>query len=143
MAGQPEPRFNLLIAEDNLPDVLLVREAIRMEQLPVTVYVVSDGQGAVDFISAANNDPEAPCPDFLLLDLNLPKKSGFEVLQHVRATERCKNVPVVIMTSSDSPGDQARAAALGAKYFRKPPNYDEFLKLGGMLKQMVEQQGSH
>ena len=135
-------RFNLLLAEDNLPDVLLVREAIRSEDLPLDVYVASDGQQAIDFIERAEHDPNAPCPHFLLLDLNLPKRDGFEVLQRLRAGERCKAIPVVIITSSDSPTDQAQAAALGAGYFRKPPNYDEFLKLGGVLKKLLKDQGT-
>jgi chemotaxis family two-component system response regulator Rcp1 len=127
------------VAEDNLPDVVLVREVIRMQGLPLEVHLASDGQKAIDFITNADGDSGGPCPQFLLLDLNLPKKDGFEVLQHVRASKKCKNVPVVIMTSSNAPADQARAAELGAKYFRKPANYDEFLKLGSVLRQLVEE----
>ena len=76
-------RFNLLLAEDNLPDALLVREAIRMENLPLDVHIASDGQQAIDFIEQAENDPDAPCPHFLLLDFNLPKADGFEVLRRL------------------------------------------------------------
>src|SRR5579862_9214326 len=72
-------RFNLLLVEDNLPDALLVREAIRKEGLPIELYRVSDGQQAIDFIERAEEDPEAPCPHFLLLHLNLPKVEGFEI----------------------------------------------------------------
>ena len=60
------PRLNLLLAEDNLPDALLVREAIRMENLPLDVHVAPDGERAIDFIAAAENDPDAPCPHLLL-----------------------------------------------------------------------------
>jgi len=109
-----------------------------MENLPIDIHVASDGQKAIDFITNADADPAAPCPHLLLLDLNLPKKDGFEVLERLRASERCKNIPVLIMTSSNSPSDQARASELGAMYFRKPPNYDEFLKLGGVLKRLIE-----
>src|SRR3954453_22783900 len=65
--------LNLLLAEDNLPDALLVREAIRMENLPLEIYIAADGERAIEFIAAAETDPNAPCPDVLLLDLNLPK----------------------------------------------------------------------
>lgn len=141
----PKPRaqrrFNLLLAEDNLPDALLVREAIAVENLPLEVYVAPDGQQAIDFIARAEKDPDAPCPHFLLLDLNLPKRDGFEVLQRLRSSTKCKDIPVLIITSSDSPDDVSEAAALGAGYFRKPPNYDEFLKLGGVLRQIIQDSG--
>ena len=79
--------FNLLLAEDNLPDALLVREAIRAEGLPLTVHIVSDGQKAIDFIARSDTDENAPCPHLLLLDLNLPKQNGFEVLRRLRASK--------------------------------------------------------
>jgi CheY-like chemotaxis protein len=130
------------VAEDNLPDTVLVREAIRMEKLPLDVHIASDGQKAIDFITRADNDPNAPCPHLFLVDLNLPKRDGFEVLRRLRASPKCKDIPVLIMTSSNSPADQSRAAELGARYFRKPPNYDEFLKLGGLLKELLQGAGA-
>jgi DNA-binding response OmpR family regulator len=120
----------------------MVREAIRMENLPLDVHVAPDGQQAIEFIVRAESDPDAPCPHFLLLDLNLPKVDGFEVLQRLRASEKFKNIPVLIVSSSDSPGDRSRAADYGAGYFRKPPNYVEFLKLGGVLKQLLKENGA-
>jgi chemotaxis family two-component system response regulator Rcp1 len=112
-------RFNLLLAEDNLPDALLVREAIRRENLPIDLHIVSDGQQAIEFIERAENDNDAPCPQCMLLDLNLPKVEGFEILRRVRASEKCGAIPVVVITSSDSPSDRSQAAALGAGYFRR------------------------
>jgi CheY-like chemotaxis protein len=142
MPNQTVPqRFNLLLVEDNLPDALLVREAVRMENLPLEVHIAQDGQQAMDFIARAEQDPDAPCPHFLMLDINLPKADGFEVLRMVRAGERCKAVPVLIMSSSDSPGDRSQAAKLGAGYFRKPPSYEEFLKLGSILKKLLAESG--
>jgi chemotaxis family two-component system response regulator Rcp1 len=129
------------VAEDNLPDALLVRDAVRTEKLPLEVYVAVDGEKAIQFIEQAEADPEAPCPHLLLLDLNLPKKNGFEVLERLRASEKCKGTPVLIMTSSDSPEDQRVAAELGARYFRKPGTYDAFMKLGGVLKQLLSDSG--
>jgi CheY-like chemotaxis protein len=144
--GRPNPsgtrRFNLLLAEDNLPDTLLVREAIRMENLPLEIFIVSDGQKAIEFIERAESDPEAPCPQFVLLDLNLPKRDGFEVLDRLRASTKCKDVPVVIVTSSDAPADLKRATERGAGYFRKPPSYQAFLKLGTVLKQLMLEKGA-
>jgi chemotaxis family two-component system response regulator Rcp1 len=131
-------KLNLLLAEDNLPDALLVREAIRMENLPLEVHIAADGEQAIEFIARAEKDTEAPCPHFLLLDLNLPKVDGFEVLRRLRASNKCKSIPVLIITSSDSPGDRSQAASLGAGYFRKPPSYDEFLKLGAVLRRLLD-----
>jgi CheY-like chemotaxis protein len=120
------------------PEALLVREAIRIENLPWGVRVAPEGQKAVEFIARAETDPDAPSPQFLLLDLNLPKVDGFEVLRRLRASAKFKDVPVLIASSSDAPRDRSRAAEFGAGYFRKPPSYDEFLKLGGVLKQLLK-----
>jgi CheY-like chemotaxis protein len=121
---------------------LLVREAIQLENLPLNLYIASDGQKAIDFIARAEEDPDAPCPHLLVLDLNLPKRDGFEVLRRLRASAVCKDVPVLVVTSSDAPGDLKQAAALGAGYFRKPPSLEEFLKLGGVLKQLMRNCGT-
>jgi CheY-like chemotaxis protein len=135
-----QPRFNLLLAEDNLPDALLVREVVRLENLPIDIHVVADGQQAMEFIERSENNPDAPCPHFVLLDINLPKADGFEVLRRLRASERFKQIPVVVVSSSDSPGDRGQAAQLGAGYFRKPPSYEEYLKLGRVIKDLIEKQ---
>lgn len=110
-----------------------------MEKLPVDLHIVSDGQKAIDFIARAEQDPDAPCPHLLVLDLNLPKRDGFEVLRRLRDSSVCGDIPVLIVTSSDAPGDLEQAAALGAGYFRKPPSLEEFLKLGGVLKQLMRE----
>jgi CheY-like chemotaxis protein len=137
---ETEPLWNLLVAEDNLPDVLIVRQALQLENLPLNIHIVSDGEEAIAFITRAEQDEHAPAPDMLLLDLNLPKVDGFEVLRHLRASARFAAVPVLIMTSSDSPDDRAQAASLGAGYFRKPPSYEAFLKLGKLLRQQMPDQ---
>jgi CheY-like chemotaxis protein len=133
-----QKRLNLLLAEDNLPDALLVREAIQIQNLPFEVFAASDGQAAIDFIVAAEENPEAPCPEFLVLDLNLPRRDGFEVLRSLRESKKCKNIPVLVITSSDSAAHQRMAAELGAGYFRKPPSYEGFLRVGEVLKGMLE-----
>jgi two-component system, chemotaxis family, response regulator Rcp1 len=134
--------LNLLLVEDNPPDALLVREAIRMEGLPLNVHLVSDGERAIDFIAKAENDPAALWPDIVLLDLNLPKVEGFEVLRWLRAGAKRKQIPVIVITSSDSPKDRRESAALGAGYFRKPANYDEFLKIGTLLRTFLADKGA-
>jgi DNA-binding response OmpR family regulator len=133
--------LNLLLAEDNLPDALLVREAIRLENLPLNVHVAPDGERAMEFLERAEQDPDAPGPHLMLLDLNLPRIDGFDVLRRIRASERYKNLPVIIITSSDSPDDRSEGARLGAGYFRKPPNYEEFLKIGVTLRLFLVEHG--
>jgi len=102
------------------------------------VHVAADGQRAIDFIDQSEKDPAAPCPHLMLLDINLPKADGFEVLRRLRESQRCGKVPVLMISSSDSPSDRNQAAELGAGYFRKPPSYDEFLKLGAVLKKLLK-----
>jgi CheY-like chemotaxis protein len=140
--NQPAPpRWNLLLAEDNLPDALLVREAVRIHDLPLNIYSAADGQEAIAFIAKAEQDETAPCPHLLLLDLNLPKVEGFEVLRRLRESKRLAEIPVLIVSSSDSPGDRSAAAALSAGYFRKSTSYEEFLELGAVLKKLLEEHG--
>lgn len=114
---------------------------MRLENLPLDLLVAQDGEQAIDFIARAEADPGAAGPDLLLLDINLPKRDGFDVLRYVRASERCRNAPVLVITSSDSPSDRQQAAELGAGYFQKPPSYEEFMKLGGVLRKMLHDRG--
>ena len=112
-----------------------------MENLPLEVHIASDGERAIEFIAAAERDPNAPCPHVLLLDLNLPKIDGLEVLRRIRASGKCRNLPVLIVTSSDSPADRSMAKQLGAGYFRKPVTYEEFVKIGNVLKEFLHASG--
>lgn len=133
-------KFVTLLAEDNHADALLIEEAIEAQELPIELHRVSDGQKAFDFIKRAEEDPNAPCPELLLLDLNLPKRSGREVLERVRGSQKCQNIPVLVITSSDSPKERAETAQLGISgYFRKQPSYQEFLKVGTVLKEILRQ----
>ncbi len=93
----------------------------------------------MDFIRAAETNEDAPCPQVLLLDLNLPKLDGFEVLRAIRATNKFKEIPVLVFTSSDSPSDRSEVAKLGAGYFRKPVTYPEFVKIGATLRSFLQE----
>ncbi len=112
-----------------------------MEALPLEIHTVSDGERAIAFIERAENDPNAPVPDAVVLDINLPKLDGFEVLRRIRASQRYGTIPVIILTSSDSPSDRSEGAKLADGYFRKQPDYEEFLKIGPAIRQMLEKNG--
>jgi CheY-like chemotaxis protein len=128
----------LLVVEDNQADVWLVKEAIGRYNVPVELHVIQDGEQAIEFLGQVNTNQDSQCPGMVLLDLNLPKKSGREVLRFLRSTERCARTPVVVMTSSDSPKDRAEVSNLQAIYFRKPPDFEAFLEIGELVNQLLE-----
>jgi len=130
--------------EDAEPDVFLVREALERDGLEFELEVLDDGEKAVDFIDRIDQDPGIRRPNLLLLDLNLPKKSGGQVLERVRQSPVCAHVPVVILTSSDSPMDKARAAQYKAtEYFKKPSKWDEFMRLGPLVRDLLVEGAAH
>jgi len=124
-----------------LPDALLVGEVIQMAGLPLELHVEADGEQAWELFTKAEQDPGAPRPHLLLLDLNLPKVDGIALLRRLREREQWKTLPVMVITSSDAPEDRAEATALGASYFRKPANYEAFLQLGPILRTFLQENG--
>lgn len=132
------PRFKIVLVDDAETDVLLVREALEQSGLEFDLQVFNDGEQGVDFIEAIDRDVTIPHPHLFLLDWNLPKRTGVEILERVRQSRRCGQVPVVIVTSSDSHKDKAQAANLNATgYFRKPSRLDEFMKLGPYVRNLL------
>jgi CheY-like chemotaxis protein len=130
--------LNILLAEDNRGDVLLVRQALDEHHIPHTLHVVQDGAEAIEFIERMGEPGAAPCPDLMLLDLNLPKAEGPQVLAEFRKHPACAQTPVIVVSSSDAPRDRARIGELGVSYyFKKPSELDDFMKLGGVVKDVV------
>ena len=128
----------IVLAEDNPADVGLVREALREHNICHELRVISDGEEALAFIDRLNLDSKIPCPDVLLLDLHLPKHDGGEILRYLRASERCGQTPVVVLTSSDSPWDHQTADHNAAiHYFRKPLTLGQFMQLGRIVKEVI------
>jgi CheY-like chemotaxis protein len=128
----------VFLVEDNAADVFFVRTALQSEGIGSDVLVVQDGERALAFIETTDADPKARCPQVILLDLNLPRVSGLEVLRRVRKSARFADVPVIIVTSSDAAIDRAEAASLGAnEYFLKPESLDEYMKLGPIVKAVL------
>ncbi len=137
MIQSPRSYF-ILLAEDNPGDVYLVKEALREHGLEFNLHVIDDGEIACNFIDAVAADPATPAPDLVLLDVNLPKRVGHDVLDRMRSSPRLQNVPVILLTSSESPRDKDRAESLGANaYFHKSTTLDEFMELGRVAKSLL------
>jgi two-component system, chemotaxis family, response regulator Rcp1 len=126
------------VVEDSKTDLFLIRQAIAGARVNADLYFVSDGDAATQFFDSADADANAPCPTLVLLDLNLPKKNGDDVLRHLRGSSRCGNAAVLIVSSSDMVSDREAVAGLGVNgYFRKPSDYYEFMKLGDLVKSVL------
>jgi DNA-binding response OmpR family regulator len=130
--------FHIVLVEDSETDAFLVREAFRHHHLDCRLEVLLDGEAAVDFVAQLDAGEPRPCPDFFMLDLNLPKVTGDILLQQIRKSRRCSQVPVMIITSSTSPRDKDEMMRLGATcYFQKPSRLDEFLRLGSVISDLL------
>ncbi len=126
----------IFLAEDNQGDVFLVDQALRKYGLVYRLIIASDGDTATELVERIGRD--LPCPDLLLLDVNLPKCDGGEVLAAFRRNPLCEHTPVIVVTSSDSPRDRARLADLEvAGYFRKPSDLDQFMELGALVRSVT------
>jgi two-component system response regulator len=100
-------------------------------------YFFSDGDAVLQFFAQIDED-SVECPELLLLDLNIPRADGFQVLSHLRGNERCARMRVVIMTSSSARADREKSASLNVdSYFNKPSTYAEFLKLGDVIRKLI------
>lgn len=119
--------FRILVVEDSPSDVRLMREALKESQFPVQVTVARDGVEAMEYLRQTERGLVAR-PDLMLLDLNLPRKNGREVLAEVKASPNLKRIPVLVMTSSQADEDIDQAYALNANsYIRKPDDLKDYL----------------
>lgn len=99
---------------------------------------MDDGEQAIGFVTRLDADANATCPSLFVIDLNLPRMSGLEVLERLRQSKSCALTPVLIITSSDAEKDRAESAARGATaYFTKPSGYAAFLKLGEVIQKLL------
>jgi CheY-like chemotaxis protein len=133
-----QPCVRILLAEDNDGDIFLVRRALDKHIGPYQLLVAKDGEEALRVLECADADESAVSPDFVILDLNLPRHSGIEILKRLRNFPKYAAAPVIIFTSSDSPQDKVEAFRLGAnRYFQKPTDLAGFMKLGEMVKEIL------
>ena len=126
--GTDAAPIDVLLVEDSPGDVRLTREAFKDAQVPLNLHVESDGAKAMAFLLREGVYANAPRPDLVLLDLNLPKKDGREVLQEIKVNPTLKTIPVVILTTSSSEADILRSYQLHANcYITKPVGLEGFL----------------
>ncbi len=126
----PRRATEILLVEDNPGDVRLIREALKETSLGNSVQHVSDGVEAISFLTRSEPFPAAIRPDLILLDLNLPRKDGREVLKFVKKDPDLTLIPVVVLTSSRAPDDIIKSYGLHANcYVVKPTGLDQFLDM--------------
>jgi chemotaxis family two-component system response regulator Rcp1 len=117
----------ILLVEDNPGDVLLTEEALQEGKISNRLHVVGDGAEALEFLRNEGKHRDAPVPDLVLLDLNLPKMSGSEVLATMKEDPRLRRIPVVVLTTSKAEEDVCRSYDLHANcYVTKPVDFDRF-----------------
>jgi len=121
---------DVLLVEDDPGDVYLIREAFAHNKVGNALHVVSDGVEALDFLRRRGPFADAPRPDLVLLDLNLPRRDGREILGEIKADEDLRTIPVVVLTTSEAEEDIARSYDLGANaYVTKPVDFDRFIEV--------------
>ena len=122
--------IELLLVEDSEPDVRLTIEALREAKVKNRLWVVEDGVEALEFLRRQGRYADAPRPDLILLDLNLPRKDGRQVLKEIKADDSLKRIPVVVLTTSKSEEDVLRAYDLHANcYITKPVDFNRFMEV--------------
>jgi chemotaxis family two-component system response regulator Rcp1 len=128
-------RIHILLVEDNLADVRLTREALREVGRAVDLDVAGDGDEALAFLRGEGRHRDRRVPDLVLLDLNLPRKSGHDVLAEMRRDDRLRRLPVIVLTTSVSPSDVEHCYDLGANcYIVKPLVYNEFRRVVALIE---------
>jgi len=126
MGMEIEP-VEILLVEDNPVDVMLTRKAFSAGRVCNNLHVVEDGEEAMDFLNKSGKYSSAPAPEIILLDLNLPRKDGREVLAEIKADPSLKHIPVIVLTTSDSHEDIWKSYELQANcYITKPVDMEQF-----------------
>jgi two-component system, chemotaxis family, response regulator Rcp1 len=126
----------ILLAEDSEPDVRLTMEALHDARVKNHLWVVEDGVEALDFLRRQGRHGGAPRPDLVVLDLNMPRKDGRQVLQEIKADDSLRRIPVVILTTSQNDDDVSRAYDLHANcYITKPVDFNRFREVVRSIEQ--------
>jgi chemotaxis family two-component system response regulator Rcp1 len=130
MTSRTDRPVELLLVDDNPGDIRLLQEALREGKVPSNRSVATDGSEAMDFLRRSGRFADAARPDLILLDLNLPRKSGMTVLAEIRSDATLSQIPVIVLTSSAAEEDIARAYELRANcYITKPLDLEQFFRV--------------
>lgn len=122
--------IDILVVEDSKGDIGLIEEVFEDAKIVNNLHIAEDGEEAIAFLRGEGQFSGAPRPDIILLDLNLPKKDGREVLEEVKGDEELRNIPVVVLTTSKAEEDILRSYNLHANaYITKPVDFDQFIKV--------------
>jgi CheY-like chemotaxis protein len=125
---------DVLLVEDDPGDVLITREAFEHHQIRNNLHVVGDGEQAMNFLRKTGSYADVPTPGLILLDLNLPRRNGLEVLAELKSDTELLTIPVVVLTTSQAPEDILRSYSLHANaYISKPADFDEFVYAIGQI----------
>ena len=120
--------IEILLVEDNPGDIRLTREVLKEGHIPNHLHVVEDGEQAIAFLKHTGPYLQAPCPDLIVLDLNLPRRGGLEVLQAVKTSQSLMHIPVIVFTTSQAEDDIMSAYNLHANcYITKPIDLQQFI----------------
>jgi CheY-like chemotaxis protein len=132
------PVAHILVIEDNPADVFFLQTALDEAGIAYTLTTLSDGAEALGYLQRAESATHVVPPSLIVLDLNLPKVAGITLLEVLRTTPPFRTVPVVVLTSSESPRDQAALVPYKVTYLHKPPDLDAFLALGPVLGALAQ-----
>ncbi|MGH8892110.1 MAG: response regulator [Actinomycetes bacterium] len=130
MTDQPARQIEILLVEDDPGDVMMTREAFQDHKLANKLHVVDDGVDAMAFLRREGDFADKPRPDLVLLDLNLPRMDGREVLQAIKSDPELSSIPVVVLTTSEAEDDVLRSYSLHANaYVTKPVDFERFIEV--------------
>lgn len=128
--------IEILLVEDNPSDARLTIESFKNSEIENKLYVVENGELAIDFLEKRGDYTDVPRPDIILLDLNLPKKNGLEVLAEIKANVNLRRIPVAVLTTSENENDIQRSYDLGANCFiTKPVDFNEFIRVAKTIQE--------
>jgi len=142
--GEPDgQKIRILVVDDNPADVELLRIALGHAGVTCDLTVIATGDEAIEFVQQQGKYLDTPAPDLAVVDLNLPRYDGIEILGAMRGNPAFAEVPVAVLTSSTSPRDRAKVEALRVRrYITKPSDLAEYLQIGSAMKQLLDENQS-
>jgi two-component system, response regulator len=137
---EPDWPWRILLVEDNIIDQSMVRRSLKQNGTECELRIIADGEEALNYISQLDRNEKIPVPHIALLDIQLPYHDGLELLKTLRASERCGQIPVIIMTGSASAETLFKSAKRNAPShtFEKKADFESYLKLGAMIEEVLQ-----